>query len=86
MKHYRDVEFAVIGFGGPNQKWPAHYGNNGKHTYEGKADSIVFGDSERLTPPYDTLGKKIKYVINFLKIELGNYFILRAGAKSRTTK
>lgn len=65
------MEFALIGFDGPNQDWPAHYGNNGKITYEGKADNIVFGDKEKLKGPYDTWIKKLKYLIKVVEIELG---------------
>lgn len=69
-----DVEFVVIGYGGPDQKWPQIYGNNGKLTYQGKADNIVFGEREKLTPPFDTLEKKIKLAYKYYKIEFGKFF------------
>lgn len=75
-----DVEFAVIGYNHPHHDWPGIYGNNGKLTYEGKGDNIVFGEREKSSEsgPYDTIGKKIKYLYKLYKIELGKESIVQA--------
>ncbi|KAL0277818.1 UNVERIFIED_CONTAM: hypothetical protein PYX00_004970 [Menopon gallinae] len=73
-----DVEFVVIGYGGPKQKHPRIYGNNGKVTFEGNSENLFFGDTEKLRPPYDSVEKKIRYVIHYLNVELGKEQIVSA--------
>lgn len=67
----RDVEFGLIGYGGPDGEWPVHFPNNGKITYEGRADKIKFKTSEDPKPSLETWEDKLKFVIRYINTELG---------------
>lgn len=69
------MNFALIGYGGPDHDYPVHFGNNGKVTYEGNADKIKFKTEEDPKPNYEKWEDKLKFVINFVKTELGKNLI-----------
>ncbi|KAK6621829.1 hypothetical protein RUM44_001636 [Polyplax serrata] len=71
QKGLGDVEFGLIGYGGPDGEWPVHFPNNGKITYEGRADKIKFKTSEDPKPSLETWEDKLKFVIRYINTELG---------------
>lgn len=67
---FRDVNFALIGFGAPDQKWPSIYTVNGKfNEFTGTAKNIYFAKQPEAAEP--KLSDKLEEIWKRLEIETG---------------
>lgn len=68
---FSDVNFALVGYGAPNQKWPAVYTFNGKfNQFPGTAKNIHFDKKPEVENP--KLSDKIEEIFKKIQIETGN--------------
>ena len=67
---YRDVKFALIGFGGPNQKWVHHYTTDGKIEFTGKIKNIDF-EKEPETKRKEGYEAKLEAFVDQFNVEIG---------------
>ncbi|XP_054290361.1 apolipophorins-like [Macrosteles quadrilineatus] len=69
-KGITDVNFALVGYGAPNQKWPAVYTFNGKfNQFPGTAKNIHFDKKPEVENP--KLSDKIEEIFKKIQIETG---------------
>lgn len=67
---YSDVKFALIGFGGPKQKWIHHYTTDGKVEFTGKTKNINFEEKPAVGEG-GGYSAKLQAIANHINVEIG---------------
>lgn len=67
---YRDVKFALIGFGGPKQKWIHHYTTDGKVEFTGKTKNIDFQEKPEAAK-LSAYQAKLQAIADQINVEIG---------------